>query len=233
MAKSSQGKNKTEWRNIAEFSWCCLSLAALADNGSCTSNNLCNICFLCWKALQSRYYSLWGIIYVSEAPTLPTLPADCTPKIIFKSVKKDFLIYKNRGIHWTTIGETDSFKAAIIAWSCHKIPHHWEGGARTDGKRKQSLKRLFISRLFKPIQEKDFHQEGGQALEQGREVVTALSLMEFKKHLDNTLRHMVWFLGGPLGTQELDFMIFTGPFQLGYSMILWILVRIFLLTVTE
>lgn len=41
------------------------------------------------------------------------------------------------------------------------------------------------------------------------EVVTAPSLVqtEFKRYLDNTLRHMVWFL-------ELDSMILIGPFQL-------------------
>ena len=47
-----------------------------------------------------------------------------------------------------------------------------------------------------------------------RAVVTALSLMEFKKHWDNTLRHRVWFLGGPEQSQELDSMILVGAFQL-------------------
>ena len=45
-----------------------------------------------------------------------------------------------------------------------------------------------------------------------REVVTAPSLPEFKKHSDSALSHMVWFLGGPLWSQELDPMILVGPF---------------------
>lgn len=42
-----------------------------------------------------------------------------------------------------------------------------------------------------------------------REAVTAPSQLqaEFKRCLDNTVRHMVWFL-------ELDSMILIGPFQL-------------------
>jgi len=40
-------------------------------------------------------------------------------------------------------------------------------------------------------------------------------LMEFKKHLNNALRHRVWTLGGPVWSQELDWMILMGPFQLG------------------
>ena len=32
--------------------------------------------------------------------------------------------------------------------------------------------------------------------------------------LDNALRHMGWFLGGPVWSQELDLMILMGPFQL-------------------
>ena len=47
-----------------------------------------------------------------------------------------------------------------------------------------------------------------------REVVTAPSLPECKKHLDNTLRNMVSFLDGPVWSQELDLMILVGPFQL-------------------
>ena len=47
-----------------------------------------------------------------------------------------------------------------------------------------------------------------------KEVVTTPSLTEFKKHLDNALRHRVWFLGGPVWSQELDSMILVGPFQL-------------------
>ena len=47
-----------------------------------------------------------------------------------------------------------------------------------------------------------------------RAVVMALSLPEFKKRLDNALRHRVWFLGDPVWSQELDLMILVGPFQL-------------------
>jgi len=32
------------------------------------------------------------------------------------------------------------------------------------------------------------------------EVVMALSLPEFKEHLDDALSHIVWFLGGPVGS---------------------------------
>lgn len=32
-------------------------------------------------------------------------------------------------------------------------------------------------------------------------------ISEFKKRLDNSFRHMVWFSGGPVWTQELDSMI--------------------------
>ena len=39
-------------------------------------------------------------------------------------------------------------------------------------------------------------------------------LPEFKEHLDTSLRHRVWFLGGPVWSQELDSMILVGPFQL-------------------
>ena len=45
------------------------------------------------------------------------------------------------------------------------------------------------------------------------EAVTAPSLTLFKKHLGNTLRHMVWIWGCPLQGQELDLMILVGPFQ--------------------
>jgi len=43
----------------------------------------------------------------------------------------------------------------------------------------------------------------------------ALSLAEFKKHLDNTLRHRVWFLGGSVWGQKLDSMITVRLFQFG------------------
>lgn len=41
-----------------------------------------------------------------------------------------------------------------------------------------------------------------------------LSLPEFKKHLDNSLSHMVSFLGGLVLSQKLDLMNLIGPFQL-------------------
>ena len=37
----------------------------------------------------------------------------------------------------------------------------------------------------------------------------------FKEHLDNALRHRVWFLGGLVWKQGLDAMILVGPFQVG------------------
>lgn len=48
-----------------------------------------------------------------------------------------------------------------------------------------------------------------------RAVVTAPSLTEFKKCLDNTLGHVVRFWGGPLQGWELSLMILVGPSQLG------------------
>ncbi|OWK63447.1 hypothetical protein RLOC_00007300 [Lonchura striata] len=43
-------------------------------------------------------------------------------------------------------------------------------------------------------------------------VVTAASLTEFKKDLNNGLRNLVWFLGCHVQGQQLDFMILMGPF---------------------
>ena len=40
-------------------------------------------------------------------------------------------------------------------------------------------------------------------------------LLDFKKHLENTLSHMIWFLGGSVWSQELDSMILLVPLQLG------------------
>jgi len=37
-------------------------------------------------------------------------------------------------------------------------------------------------------------------------------LPEFKEHLDSTLRHWVSTLGGPAWSQEMDLMVFVGPF---------------------
>lgn len=45
-------------------------------------------------------------------------------------------------------------------------------------------------------------------------VVIALCLSQFNKHMDNTLSCMVLILGGTMWSQELDLMIFMGPFQL-------------------
>lgn len=50
--------------------------------------------------------------------------------------------------------------------------------------------------------EKVFPQEGGQALNRlPRAVVVALNMPEFKRCLDATFRHGVWFLGGPVWSQ--------------------------------
>ena len=38
-------------------------------------------------------------------------------------------------------------------------------------------------------------------------------LTELKEHLDITLRHRVWSLGGAVWGQELDSMILMGPIQ--------------------
>jgi len=43
----------------------------------------------------------------------------------------------------------------------------------------------------------------------------APSLMELKKRVDNSLRHRVWILGGPLWSQGLDSVILVGPFKPG------------------
>lgn len=48
-----------------------------------------------------------------------------------------------------------------------------------------------------------------------RAVTMAPSWPEFKKRLDTAFRHIVWFWGSPLQTQELNSMILVGPFQLG------------------
>jgi len=45
-------------------------------------------------------------------------------------------------------------------------------------------------------------------------VVMELSLLEFKKHLDSALTHMVWFLGDAVWSQELGSVIHMGPFQI-------------------
>lgn len=52
----------------------------------------------------------------------------------------------------------------------------------------------------------------------------ALSLPEYKKQLDSALGQMVWFLSGPVWSQELDSVVLSDPFQLGMfhnSVILW------------
>lgn len=57
-----------------------------------------------------------------------------------------------------------------------------------------------------------------------RAVVTAQSLLELKKHSDNGLRNMVWYLCGALWSQKLDSMLPVGPFQLKifyHYVILW------------
>ena len=64
-------------------------------------------------------------------------------------------------------------------------------------------------------QEKVPHPEGGWALEQlPRELVTAPSLAEFQKDLNNTLRCNPW--DGAVQGQELDTIILMSPFQLQF-----------------
>lgn len=48
-----------------------------------------------------------------------------------------------------------------------------------------------------------------------REVVAAAACFKFKKHSDNILRWMVWFLGCPACGQELDSMILMDASQFG------------------
>ena len=56
---------------------------------------------------------------------------------------------------------------------------------------------------------------GGWALEQAPQGSGhGPKLLEFMKRLDNALSHTVWFLGGPVWSQELDSMILTDPLQL-------------------
>lgn len=54
-----------------------------------------------------------------------------------------------------------------------------------------------------------------------REVVMVLSLVEYKQHLDNTLRHVLWFLVVLRGARSWNLMILKGPFQLGTFCVLW------------
>ena len=46
------------------------------------------------------------------------------------------------------------------------------------------------------------------------------TLLEFKEHLDTTLRYKVWILRVAWWSWELDLVILVDPFQLLYSMIL-------------
>jgi len=39
-------------------------------------------------------------------------------------------------------------------------------------------------------------------------------LLELEKHLNISLRHRVWILGGAVGSWELDLTILVGPLQL-------------------
>lgn len=54
-----------------------------------------------------------------------------------------------------------------------------------------------------------------------REVVMTPSMPEFKKHLDYTLRNMVWFSGSPVWSQELNLTILVGSLQ--FQSPLWLL----------
>ena len=73
--------------------------------------------------------------------------------------------------------------------------------------------------LWVPKCKKDMKLLGGQVSVRERFLTKAgghsSKLPEFKECLDTTLRHRVWFFGGPVWRQELDSMIFVGPFQLG------------------
>ena len=40
-------------------------------------------------------------------------------------------------------------------------------------------------------------------------------LPEFKEPFDNTIRHRVWILGGPVWSQGFDSVTHVSPFQLG------------------
>lgn len=46
------------------------------------------------------------------------------------------------------------------------------------------------------------------------EVVTAPSLLDFKKNLDNTVRNVTWFLSISVWRQEMDFIFLMGLFHL-------------------
>lgn len=64
------------------------------------------------------------------------------------------------------------------------------------------------------IRERFFTQRvAGHGNKLHREVVMTLNLLEFKKHLENALRHRVRFLGAPVWSQELESMILMGLFQ--------------------
>lgn len=45
----------------------------------------------------------------------------------------------------------------------------------------------------------------------------ASEMLKLRKHLDITLRHRVWILGGAVWSQGLDLMILVGLFQLRIS----------------
>ena len=52
--------------------------------------------------------------------------------------------------------------------------------------------------------------QGGQGMEQAAQG-SGCTLQEF---MDNTMRHRVWILGGPVWSQELESVVLVGPFQL-------------------
>lgn len=68
------------------------------------------------------------------------------------------------------------------------------------------------------------HESAGHWNSLLRAVVMTLSLPEFNKCLDKALRHMLWFLGGPMRSQDLDSRIFMDSrisSNLGDSLTLW------------
>ncbi|KAJ7402848.1 hypothetical protein BTVI_82615 [Pitangus sulphuratus] len=84
---------------------------------------------------------------------------------------------------------------------------------RTQGNGLKLCQRRFRLSIRKNL----YYLEGGWALEQAlQESGQSTNLTEFKKLLDNALRHMIGFSGYLVQGHELDF---NEPFNSGYSMI--------------
>lgn len=79
----------------------------------------------------------------------------------------------------------------------------------------RALMRVPLPLYFLPPSPKGTSPEGSQALEQAPHGNGCGSkLPEFKEHLGNALRHIIWFSGGPTN-QQVDLMILMSLFQLG------------------